>query len=170
MRKLTLLLAVLFSIFVWSCGGNSEKDTKTKTEKPKQVEVKKYSIDTEEGMMKKLQEFKIKIPENLVFVEVAKGYGNKYTVKFKAENIDDAARKQLDEWYAKQIADLIADGWEKAKHGSTENETTMGIVANSHIFYKPKGGKSSLKHALSFTSNYDTEEKSYTIRLTPTEV
>ena len=161
MKKTTLLLAIILSVFIWSCGGSGSEENKIKSEKGKT-----YSLKTKEGMMKKLQEFNINIPENLSFIEIKKE-ATQYTAKFKIENIDEATREQLDDWYAQQISDLTANGWNK--RDIRVNEKVLGTVLNQYILSKPKGGKSSLDNIVSISSAYNTENKSYTVSISPSE-
>jgi hypothetical protein len=108
----------------------------------------------------------INIPENLPFIEIKKG-ATQYTAKFKIENIDEATREQLDDWYAQQISDLTANGWNK--RDLRVNEKALGTVLNQYILSKPKGGKSSLDNIVSISSAYNTENKSYTVSISPSE-
>ncbi len=157
MKKLSILLIIVLSFSLFSC------DSSSKQEKQKKVS-KKQSIKTKAGMMERLNEFGFKIPENFKFVKIKKKTST-YSVEFKAEKIDDTTKTELDEWYVKQISDLEANKWRKKP--ITENVTVMGLTVNQHIFFKPKGGKSSLSNSIDLSSSYDPKSKSYSLFISP---
>ncbi|MEJ2544253.1 MAG: hypothetical protein P8Y99_09315 [Calditrichaceae bacterium] len=85
MKGIVLLISTALFMMCWSCGGNSKSDSSA--EKPKTEKKKKLSLKTEEGMMAKLKELDINVPEDLKFVEVSRKSGD-YTAKFVANNVD----------------------------------------------------------------------------------
>ncbi|MCP3921446.1 MAG: hypothetical protein GY714_02555 [Desulfobacterales bacterium] len=157
MKKLSILLLIALSFSLFSC------DSSPKNEKHKKKS-KKHSIKTKAGMMERLNEFGFEIPEKFKFVKIKKKTSS-YSVEFKAEKIDDVTKKELDEWYVKQISDLEANKWKKRP--ITVNVTVMGLTVNQHIFFKPKGGKSSLLNSIDLSSSYDPKNKSYSLFISP---
>lgn len=162
MKRLTVLFLLVSLVFVWSCGGGSEEKKAPKATAKKAT--KKYSLKTQEGMMKKLQEFGISIPEELVFVEITKKSSD-YTAKFEKEGIDDTVKAGLDTWHAGLLSQLTANGWKK--QDIRVNDKMFGAVYNQNIFMKPQGGGSTLSDALDITTVYDLKKKTYTLYVSP---
>jgi hypothetical protein len=150
---------VAFSFSIFSCDSSQVK------KKASKKTVKKYrSLKTKAVMMERLKEFGFKIPEKLEFEKIKKKT-SRYTAYFKAENLDEAAIKELDSWYIQQISDLVAVKWKK--RAIRENDTIVGLTVNHHLFYRPKGGKSSLSNSIDLSSSYSTRAKSYSLYISP---
>jgi uncharacterized protein involved in high-affinity Fe2+ transport len=164
MKKLAVLFMLVSLVLVWSCGGGSDDKKVPKATAEKTT--KTYSLKTQEGMMKKLQELGISIPAELVFVEITKNSSD-YTAKFEKGGIDETGKAGLDTWHAGLVSQLTADGW--TKRDIRVNETMIGVVYNQSIFMKPKGGGSSLSNALDITTAYDSKKKTYTLYVSPAE-
>ncbi|MBN2255389.1 MAG: hypothetical protein JW736_06765 [Deltaproteobacteria bacterium] len=162
MRKLTVVFVLLSLVLVWSCGGGSEDKKAPKATAEKTT--KKYSLKTQEGMMKKLQEFGISVPAELVFIEITKNSSD-YVAKFEKEGIDEPVKAGLDKWYAGLISHLTANGWKK--RDVRVNDTMFGAVYNQTICRKPRGGGSTLSDMLDITTVYDLEKKKYTLYVSP---
>jgi|GEM_PF-2007368 len=162
MKRITVLFLLVSLVLVWSCGGGSEE--KKAPEATAKKKVKEYSLKTQEGMMKKLQEFGISIPEELVFIEITKKSSD-LTAKFEKEGIDETVKAGLDKWHAGLVSQLTASGWKK--RDIRVNEKMFGAVYNQSIFMKPKGGGSSLSNTLDISTAYDLEKKKYTLYVSP---
>jgi len=165
MKRLTVLFLLVSLMLVWSCGGGSEE--KKASEQTAKKTTKKYSLKTQEGMMKKLQEFGISIPEELPFVEITRKSSN-YTAKFEKAGIDETGKKDLDTWHAGLVSQLTANGWKK--RDIRVNENMFGAVYNQHIFMKPRGGSSTLSDALNITTVYNVEKMAFTLYVSPSKV
>ncbi len=162
MKRLTVLFLLVSLVLVWSCGGGSEETKAPKATAKKTT--KKYSLKTQEGMMKKLQEFGISIPEELAFVEITKKSSD-YTAKFEKEGIDDTVKAGLDTWHAGLVSQLTTNGWTNRE--IRVNEKMFGSVYNQNIFLKPQGGGSTLSDGLDISTAYNVEKKKYTLYITP---
>lgn len=117
MKKVTLLLTVVvLSVFLWSCGGNSEE--KQSSNKSKGIK-DNTAFSTKEGMMQKLKEFDFDIPDGLVYKEIKSAVSNRYLgnmgygVIYK---IEDGEQEKLKSWFSEQFEKMIANGWEKVDY------------------------------------------------------
>ncbi|MBN1409164.1 MAG: hypothetical protein JW956_15290 [Calditrichaceae bacterium] len=156
MKATVFFLSIAFFIMCWSCGGDSKNESSA--EKPKTEKKKKLSLKTEEGMMAKLTELDINVPAELKFVEVSRKSGE-YTAKFAANDVDEATKTKLQEWYTKLVTDKAASGW--IKHDIRVNEKMVGILINQHILLKPG------EDGVDISTAYDSEDKTFTLYVNP---
>jgi len=166
MKNLAVLFSLVFVLSLWSCGGGSGKEQAS--EKPKKETKKKLSLKTQEGMMAKLDEFGIKVPAPLTFLEISRKSGE-YTAKFNAENVDEAARQKLDAWYQEQLEFFKTNGWSEMEMLRRENEVMVGLVHNVYYFKKPRGGGSTLSDIVSLASVYDPKKLEYKLYVSPSK-
>jgi len=141
-------------VLLFSCGGNSEKN---ESEAPAK---KPLSLSTQEGMMEALKECNIEIPEKLKFVEITKS-GDEYSALFQADNVDETAKNEFDNWFKTQLETLISAGWRPFE--IRKDETMAGILFNEKIMLKPAGIKSRIDKGITFTTAYDADKATYKI-------
>lgn len=159
MRKLSILLAVLFTVLICSCAGNAEqKEQKEESTQEVKQETKKLSKETQEGMMAILEAAEIEIPAELEYEKVEKK-SNSYVISFKNDSINEDLLTQLQEWYKKEATDLEESGWKKMV--VRDNEEMMGMVFNEIIFYPPESVEIDVTHGISLGSTFKEEEMSY---------
>lgn len=165
MKTKTLFITIVLTSLLWSCGGNSNKNEENKDSKVENG--KEIALDTEDGMMTKLKEFNVILPEGLVFIEITKESGT-YKAKFEHVNADEAKVAEYGEWYTKQLESLEAEGWKK--RAIRENEVMFGTVYNQNLFYKAKEGESSRQNAIDLSSSFSEEEMKFTVNVSLSEV
>ena len=164
-KWMTLMLVLMMT--VWACSDSAEKkETAEATQKAPVEKTKKISLKTQEGMMMKLKEFGITIPEPLAFVDIERK-SSEYRAKFEAKDIDESVRAELDKWYAGLVSKFTEEGWSQTV--VQDNEEMFGAVYNSCIFLKRQGGESTLTDGVSLTTIYDAGKKSYTVYVRPAE-
>jgi len=162
MKKLILTLTTFLAILTWSCGGGStQQESKDESEKEKG---KSFSLSTQDGMMEVLKACEISIPENLKFIEITKE-SNEYSARFEAENIDETAKNQLDEWFNKQSEELISKGWRK--YDVRVNESIVDSIINERILFVPGGKNLPISTGITISSSYDTKDSKYTLYVKP---
>lgn len=160
-RFLEFVILTLFVLF-WSCGGGSEE--KKTAEKPEKEESKPLSLKTKEGMMQRLQELDINVPDELIFIESSRKSGN-YTAIFEAKNVDDVLKKKLEDWYQKIIADKAEIGWKK--QAIRENEEMIGSIYNQYILLRPAKSGIGFSGGIDITSVYNPDQKVYKLYVQP---
>ena len=154
MKKLSFVLGVLITIFIWSCGGGSATEEKEEVQAKKEV----YSLETEEGMMKKLKEFKIEVPDKFTFIEIKHKSAGGYTATFKIEGMDEATTTEILAWYDQKCVELVEDGWRRRT--IRDGDKMVGLIYNQDLFYNDPA-------SLSMSSAYDPAENSYSLYLQP---
>jgi len=162
MKKLTLTLTTAIAILAWSCGDGSTLQV-SKDESEKETG-KTFLLSTQDGMMEVLKACKITIPGKLRFIEIMKE-SNEYAAKFEAENIDETAKNQLDEWFNKQSEELISKGWRK--YDVRVNESMVGSTLNKRILFVPGGKNLPVSTGITITSSFDPKENKYTLYVKP---
>lgn len=169
MKKLLLLTLAIFTLV--SCGdSNSKKTEKDKTEKSEKTikkKIKTLKERKEEGKTARaeLSTYLMEIPENLVFSNAIFNASGIKKSSFIAENIDEAAKIKLDDWFKKQSDDLVTASWEKIV--LQEDVTVLDLLTNSHSYRKAQGGDSILTDMLSLSTVYDPKRKTYTLHVKP---
>ncbi|MCB0503868.1 MAG: hypothetical protein KDC58_00045 [Cyclobacteriaceae bacterium] len=156
MKKLSALLIIILLAFVWSCGGGSETKKETAVDTSKKTE-KSYDLKTKEGILMKIKDFNISIPEELKFVEV-KRKENGYVAVFEAAELNDATVEKLQNWFNREVEELTNEGWRPRP--ISENDEMFGSIINQVLFYKSRTG-STLQDAIDFSTKFDTKEKNY---------
>lgn len=145
---------MIVSVIFWSCNGSSKNEPK------KDVINSEISVlDTKDAMMTKLAEYKITIPEDMIFRSVEKQvYLNQdfeetdtYLVYFDGENIDEVKKEELWKWYNDQREVLGNNGW-KEKSYEQDKEIMGGGTYNQAIMVK-ESENCTLDMRLSFTDN-----------------
>ncbi|MFO7939701.1 MAG: hypothetical protein R6U66_08130 [Bacteroidales bacterium] len=159
MKKLSLAV-LLLSFLMSACGGASNEADKQETKKEKKQ--KSPSKSTEEGMKQLLEACHIEVPAPLEFTEVSKSSSN-YKISYKATEVDEATREELDSWFANQTEHLSEHGWEKRV--MNENQEMMGSVINEIIFFKPQGSSIDVTYGITISSTYSSEDKTYKVHI-----
>jgi len=119
MRKLAVLAVLIVSVIFWSCN-RSPKNEGEKNDIIPETSV----LDSKDAMMAKLAEYKIVIPEDMIFRSVDKQVDlNKdfeevdtYLVYFDSENLNDVLKEELLKWYDDQRKVLKDDGWKEQSY------------------------------------------------------
>jgi hypothetical protein len=155
MKKLAVLLMIFLTILLCSCGGG-KKENKASQEPVQSKE--NLALETKEGMMQKLKEFNIEIPEILPFESISQK-----TILFSAKNTDDALKKQLDDYYAKICSGLKAAGWNESV--DKENQDLGGIVTTTYRYKKPLVNKN-FSEILIVSTQYFENSRNYNLGFT----
>ena len=145
MKKIFLLGLVFFTMLNPGCSKDSSKE-KTEPAAKTEVEtkeVKKNVLDTKDAMMAKLAEYKITVPEDMVFRSVDKQvYLNKdfeetdtYLVYFDLKYKDQAKKDELLKWYNNQRQILKDDGWIEKTY-EKDHEMMAGGTYDTSILVK----------------------------------
>jgi hypothetical protein len=133
MKNAIIFFSLISLFFFFSCGGPSQKKdlSKDKTAPEKKIETKKTvnaTLSTQEGMINKLLEVGIKVPEFYVFNEVTNKDGE-YSIRYKfnaeAGNVT-LAQVWIDATLF-QMKNVI--GWTEKDYPATEGK--------AHIFSMP---------------------------------
>lgn len=133
MRKPAFTVLIIISALIVSCGGSPDKEENAKNKDVKE-EAKSETVvlDSKDAMMAKLAEYKISIPENMVFRKVEKQvYLDKdfeerdtYLVYFDSKDNENVNRDELLEWYNSQRDILKNNGW--TEESNEEDIEMMG--------------------------------------------
>lgn len=160
MKKLSILLSVILTIFLCSCGGKTETKKESTEEIKEEIkkETKKLSKSTKEGMMAIIDASNIDVSDELEYEKVGKK-SNSYVISFKKVNTEEETVKKLDEWFVNTINELVEAGWRKK--ALSENEEMMGVVVNDIIMYPPDDKDIDVSYGLKLSTSYDMEKKSY---------
>ena len=132
MKKFIYSFSLIALLFAWSCGGSGEKSASEAPKETKKSE--RYALDTREGMMKKLIEVGITIPDYFVFKEV-KYKSGKYSISF-GFNAEDGLAGKVENWISGAVTDMKSASWSERKYPT--------IVGKSVWLTKPKGSGSRL--------------------------
>lgn len=149
MRKIFLTGLIIFTFFNLGCSNDSSEEKtesttvtapETAVEPPK---VTKSVLDTKDAMMAKLAEYKITVPEDMVFrsvdkqVYLSKNFENEdtYLVYFDLEYKDPAKKNELLKWYNDQRQILKDNGWTEKSY-EKEKEIMGGGTYDQSILVK----------------------------------
>lgn len=165
MKKLASIITLIVFAFAWSCGGGSETKKEATVDTTKKAE-KSYDLKTKEGMLKKIQDFNISIPEEMTFVEVKKK-SSSYAAIFEASNLDEPSIEQLQNWYKKEMQELTNEGWRPRP--LRENDEMMGFIFNQTIFYKDIEG-TRVTDAIDFSTQLNPKENTFKVTISYEEV
>ena len=160
MKKLTVFIAILLLIF-WSCRNENPKtkkqDESEQIEKlePKRKKVKNMKERRKEGKIVRtqLEKYGLQIPENLIFKETLINAMAFKKSTFIADNVDEAMKNDLDNWYHKQMDELVVSKWEKIP--LQKDKIVSGVLFNSNSFKRAQAGTSSVSDMLSIGTVYD---------------
>jgi len=158
MKKLNLSLTIILAVLLSSCGNTADK--KETKEAKENTEVKeKIVLDNKEDMMAKLSEFKITVPEGMEFrsvdmkVNLNKDFeeDTSHVIYFDMQDVDEAKKVELENWYTKQQETLMNNNW--TKEDFVENEEMMGGGVYSNVSFKNESIHSTLKMGISFNDD-----------------
>ncbi len=160
MKKLTVFIAILLLIF-WSCKNENPKtkkqDESEQIEKlePKRKKVKNMKERRKEGKIVRtqLEKYGLQIPENLIFKETLINAMAFKKSTFIADNVDETMKNELDNWYHKQMDELVVSKWEKIP--LQKDKIVSGVLFNSNSFKRAQAGTSNVSDMLSITTIYD---------------
>lgn len=113
------------------------------------------ALYTKEGMMQKLKEFKILIPESLQFDTI---YSE--TIRFRVKNTDSALKQQLDNYYCRLVTYLKVAGRNESQ--DQKNQNTGGIVKTS-FRYKKQIGNGKYSEILLASEDYFENARDYVL-------
>jgi len=126
MKNAIIYFSLISLFFFFSCGGSSQKKevSKDKTASEKKVETKKTdnaALSTQEGMVNKLLELGIKVPEWYVFNEVNNKDGE-YSISYKF-NAEPGYVPTAQIWIDATLYQMTnAIGWKKKDYPSKEGK------------------------------------------------
>jgi len=154
MRNLTILAVLIVSATIWSCN-SSEKNESKKEGVNKEIIV----LDHKDAMMTKLAEYKITIPEEMIFrsidkqVYLSEDFEEKdtYLVYFDGEDIDEGKKGELLKWYNDQREILKNDGWKENDY--EKDIEMMGGGTYSQSILVKESENCTLDMRLSFMDN-----------------
>ena len=160
MKKLTVLIPILLLIF-WSCKNENPKTKKQdgreqiETLEPKKKQPKSLVEIKKEGKIVRMQleKYGLQIPENLIFKETLINAMAFKKSTFIADNVDEAMKNDLDNWYHKQMDELVVSKWEKIP--LQKDKIVSGVLFNSNSFKRAQAGTSSVSDMLSIGTVYD---------------
>lgn len=165
MKKLASILTLIVFAFAWSCGGSSDTKEEAAVDTSKKAE-KSYDLKTKDGMLMKIKDFNIEVPEKMAFVEVKKK-SSSYAAIFEAKDLDESSIEELQNWYKKEMQELTDEGWKPRP--MRENDEMMGLVFNQTIFYKGIEGTRATD-AIDFSTQLNPKENTFKVIITYEEV
>ena len=155
MKRIMSIILIIASIFLVSCGGEKKSSESAEV---KETPQKKASLSTEEGMMARLEEYRIEVPLELTFTEVTRK-SEGYTAVFRSENVDEDTKLKLDMWLVDQSKKLVEEqGY--SNRAIREKEIIMGTEITEIIFLKDRKG-------ITISTSYDKETKLYKLYISP---
>lgn len=118
MRKafVCLLCMIVVAGLAVSCGGDGEKKPAEKAKTPK------LSLRTQEGMMAKLDELGVTIPDYFVFDKVDQG-ASEYKIFFRFQDIEGLVDK-VEEYVENTVETMKSSGWNQRDYQTVMGEAT----------------------------------------------